>query len=237
MKNNSFHRRNSFTLIELLVVIAIIAILASMLLPALSKAREKARATQCINNVKQLTLGQIMYTMNWGDMMAVSIYRANQSYCWHDAIAIELGQFSEKEFWNEGVRWWDRKLFYCPNNKGAIQVSFSYGQSPAISYAGGENQTNLAQIQRPATILWICDNGRYSASEESWAIGQPTATNIERYLGGPWKTYLYNYRHNYHVNVGFVDGHAAPEKFWLKDKRDLFRLYPGFCLIWETTPL
>lgn len=193
-------KRSGFTLIELLVVIAIIAILAAILFPVFSRAREKARQVSCLSNIRQIMTAELMYV---GDYDETLPFAASFSPTWQCWTYFELLEPYTK----------NTQIYMCPSDSvGAVDLRmigagrYSYGPNtkwvanntryvhgvPAMGYLSA----TLADIEYPAEMPLLADAGGVAYSDLTSTV-EPAG------------------RHNGGANVGYADGHAK----WLPPDR------------------
>jgi prepilin-type N-terminal cleavage/methylation domain-containing protein/prepilin-type processing-associated H-X9-DG protein len=130
--------RRGFTLIELLVVIAIIAILAAILFPVFAKAREKARQTSCLNNVKQLATATMQYCQDYDEL--TPNYRYPDPYFWPNFLMPYVK---------------NNQIFMCPSRPPASATNLYAGYG--FNHHHGHTWS-LAQFQYPAEHFMMVEN-------------------------------------------------------------------------------
>ena len=195
--------RKGFTLIELLVVIAIIAILAAILFPVFAKAREKARQSSCLSNLKQLSLACLSYVQDYDERMP-------QSY-----ISTTNPRYSFIQFLEPYVK--NSQIFDCPS--AGIKSTIIYNGCRSYPFNAMLWTAALGSIATPAETVLMAD-GTTNSYMGAWDLYRPSyghrtdkvsGSDYTNWGGGATQTWVYmNFaaRHNEMGNVSFVDGHA-----------------------------
>ncbi len=211
--------KKSFTLIELLVVIAIIAILAAMLLPALAKARARARAISCVNIEKQLALYSHIYSHENNDVLLITRFNANytdnlQRWQYRLAPIIAPNPRTDTYLGDHPIA----KL-HCPLSPKFTLGGFSY--TYGLNYGGGDYPyeegfgahggwndkppRSIEPITNPSyTASFIEGYSDYITPVHVW-YALSNASAIIPYISGNF--------HDNGNNIAMIDGHVEPYKF------------------------